>query len=262
MIVNKQNIIIGAGIAGLGAAHALKLKGEDSLVLEKDETWGGLCGCFEIDGFRFDRFVHFSFSKDARVNDIFFQTPFLKHTPNPSNIYHRKWIKHPAQNNLYPLSEDEKKLIVDDFMKRKSVEEVLNRKGTNYEEWLRCQFGNYFAEHFPMVYTRKYWMKEAKALRTEWIGSRLYQPSVEEVIAGCKAEDSRVAYYAKEMRYPTQGGYRTFFEPLAREAHIQYRTGVTSIDPSLHIVKDSEGRAYRYKRLIASAPPCRSWSES
>jgi protoporphyrinogen oxidase len=250
-----QNIIIGAGIAGLGAAHALKLKGEDSLVLEKNETWGGLCGNFEINGFRFDRFVHLSFAKDERVNDIFFQTPFLRHIPNPSNIYHRQWIKHPAQNNLYPLPEDEKKLIIDDFLKRKAVDEVMKEKNANYEDWLRCQFGDYFAEHFPMVYTRKYWMKEAKELRTEWIGGRLYQPSVEEVIAGSKAEDSRVTYYAKEMRYPTHGGYRAFFEPLAREAHIQYHTHVTSIDPSLHQVMDSEGRTYKYKRLITSAPP-------
>jgi protoporphyrinogen oxidase len=56
------------------------------------------------------------------------------------------------------------------------------------------------------------------------------------------------------MRYPTHGGYRAFFEPLAREAHIQYHTHVTSIDPSLRQVKDIEGRTYKYKRLITSPP--------
>jgi protoporphyrinogen oxidase len=256
--MKPTNIIIGAGIAGLGAAYALRKKGEDSLVLEKDETWGGLCGCFEKDGFRFDRFVHLSFSKDEEVNSIFFQTPIFRHTPNPMNIYHGQWIKHPAQNNLYPLPEEEKRLVIDDFMKRKPADEVMNGGKANYEDWLRCQFGDYFAEHFPMAYTRKYWMKEARQLRTEWVGNRLYQPSVDEVIAGSKAEDTRVTYYAKEMRYPQHGGFRAFFEPLAREARIQYRTRVTAIDPKERVVTDSEGRTYKYKRLITSAPPCRS----
>lgn len=66
-----KNLIIGAGIAGLGASHALKQRGETSLVLEQDETYGGLCGNFEINGFRFDRFVHFSFSPYEDVNEIF-----------------------------------------------------------------------------------------------------------------------------------------------------------------------------------------------
>ena len=48
-----NNLIIGAGIAGLGAAYTLKQRGEDSLVLEQDDTYGGLCGNFEINGFRF-----------------------------------------------------------------------------------------------------------------------------------------------------------------------------------------------------------------
>ena len=43
-----KNLIIGAGIAGLGASHALKQRGETSLVLEQDETYGGLCGNFDI----------------------------------------------------------------------------------------------------------------------------------------------------------------------------------------------------------------------
>ena len=54
--MNNNTIILGAGISGLGAAYSLRQKGETPLVLEKDETYGGLCGCFTIDGFTFDRF--------------------------------------------------------------------------------------------------------------------------------------------------------------------------------------------------------------
>ena len=55
-------VILGAGIAGLGASYALYNRSEKSVIFEKDSTYGGLCGNFTIDGFRFDRFVHFTFS--------------------------------------------------------------------------------------------------------------------------------------------------------------------------------------------------------
>ena len=71
------------------------------------------------------------------------------------------------------LDEEEKIIIIEDFKKRP---DASTTKVNNYEDWLRLQFGNYFAEHFPMAYTRKYWMKEARELRTEWAGKRIYQP--------------------------------------------------------------------------------------
>ena len=66
-MIQVKNLILGAGIAGLGASYALRSRGESSLILEKDATYGGLCGNFEIDGFRFDRFVHFSFTSNQQV---------------------------------------------------------------------------------------------------------------------------------------------------------------------------------------------------
>lgn len=152
-----KTIILGAGISGLGAAYALRQAGQLPIVLEKDDTYGGLCGNFSIQGFRFDRFVHFTFAKDERVLEIFKSSSpeMLHHQPEAWNIYKRTWIKHPAQNNLFPLSAEEKRVIIDDFLKRPKVVGAIH----NYEEWLRIQFGDYFAEHFPMVYTRKYWMK-------------------------------------------------------------------------------------------------------
>ena len=61
--MEKQIVILGAGAAGLGANYSLKQKGYNPIVLEKDETYGGLCGNFMIAGFRFDRFVHFDFTQ-------------------------------------------------------------------------------------------------------------------------------------------------------------------------------------------------------
>lgn len=116
----SQVYILGAGISGLGAGYSLRKRGISSVILEKDITYGGLCGNFEINGFRFDRFVHFSFSNNEEVNRLFsLSSPnIIRHIPNPYNIYKGNWIKHPAQNNLYALSEKEKHQIIEDFKKR------------------------------------------------------------------------------------------------------------------------------------------------
>jgi len=246
-----NNVILGAGAAGLGASYALRKKGEDSLILEKDATYGGLCRNFEIDGFRFDRFVHFTFTQNEEVRSLFDHSAggVIKHIPKAYNLYKGLWVKHPAQNNTYPLDEKEKKLIIDGFMQRKPADMELK----NYEDWLRVQYGDYFAEHFPMVYTRKYWMKEAKDLRTEWVGARMYQPSVEEVIAGSKTAETPVTYYAKEMRYPEKGGYKAFLRELGEAATIEYGKQVTKIDPAKKSIV-AGGVEYIYDRLISSLP--------
>lgn len=250
----EKNIIIGAGVAGLGASHTLKLRGEKALVLEQDDTYGGLCGSFVINGFTFDRFVHLSFAKkEQEATDIFAAScpDMIRHTSNPFNIYKGKWIKHPAQNNLFPLEEWEKEKIISDFRKRPEKYDLPK----NYEEWLRIQFGDYFAEHFPMKYTRKYWMKESRELRTEWTGGRFYQPSIDEVIEGSKTADTPITYYSKEMLYPVKGGYKSFLKGLAKEANIQYNSKVRVIDLEnklLYIEGSDEG--IKYEKVYSSMP--------
>lgn len=246
-------IVLGAGIAGLGAAYKLSKDNQRVIVLEKDNTYGGLCGNFTIDGFRFDRFVHFSFSEDEEVNRIFSvgSPEVYRHIPNPFNLYRGQWIKHPAQNNLFPLVQKEKERIIEDFRNRPNADFLTV---DNYEQWLRIQYGNYFAEHFPMVYTRKYWMTEAAGLETRWVGNRLYQPSLDEVIQGAQSADTPVTYYSKEMRYPAKGGYKQYLAVLAKEQDIRYNEKVIRISPKTNTLCTASGTEYTYSRLISSLP--------
>lgn len=251
----ERILILGAGLAGLGAAKTCKEKGIRPTVLEQRDTFGGLAGCFTINGFRFDRFVHLSFAKDPNVLSIFNASTkgnVYRHTPNPYNLYHGLWIKHPAQNNLYPLPKEEKKKIIADFKNRPQHVDIS--KVSNYEQWLRVEFGNEFAELFPMVYTRKYWMTEAHDLETKWIGKRIYQPSLDEVIKGAESTNTPVTYYAKEMCYPKAGGFRQFFSILVEDTDIQYGKRVVLIDPDKKSVITSDGAIYLYDQIFSSLP--------
>ena len=150
------------------------------------------------------------------------------------------------------MSEKEKHQIIEDFKKRPKNVDINSIH--SYEEWLRVQYGNYFAEHFPMVYTRKYWMCEANNLETGWVGNRLYQPSLEEVIQGSLTQETPVTYYAKEMRYPAEGGFKTFLNVLVDEANIKFNSEVVEINTEKRMLRTVSGDLYQYDRLISSLP--------
>ena len=249
-MIDIDYLVLGAGISGLAAGQKLKEERKNFIILEKNDSYGGLCDNFEIDGFRFDRFVHFSFTKSSDVRKFFDQKEYYTHLPVSYNYYKGYWIKHPAQNNLFPLSEHEKHLVLNGLEHRKKYQDGYKN---NYERWLRYQFGDYFAENFPMAYTRKYWGVDAKELETNWVGDRVYQPTMDEILNGMKTSETPITYYSKEMRYPKTGGFKSFLSTFANEDHIKYNQEVIRIDTARKIVYTTN-ESYAYKNLVSSIP--------
>lgn len=248
----SNNVILGAGIAGISAAYHLKQKGESSVIFEKDNDWGGLCGFFEIDGFRFDRFVHFTFAKDEKIAELFAKSsPLYAHPPVSYNYWRGCWLKHPAQNNLAPLPIEEKVKIIDSFVNRprKDVAEI-----SDYAEWLRVQCGDYFAENFPFAYTRKYWGVEAKQLETKWVGNRLHVSLLPEVLRGAFAEQQENFYYTKFMNYPKKGGFRSIMNECRKGLDIRLNKKAVRIDTAAKQVEFADGTVENYDNLISSLP--------
>ena len=246
-----KNIILGAGISGIACSYELNNHNISSIVLERNHSYGGLLDNFNIAGFRFDKFIHLSFAKDDYVNNVFFKTPLIKHKPLSSNYYKGIWLKHPAQNNLFPLSKKEKEKILIDFEKRDNKEIT---KICNYEDWLRAQYGDYFAENFPMIYTEKYWTVQAKDLETKWVGDRMYKPSLDEIKKGCETDITPNTYYANEMRYPKKGGYKSFLKPMVQNLNIRTKSNIVKIDFKEKILFLSTGEEFKFDNLINSIP--------
>lgn len=247
--------ILGAGIAGLSAGYHLKQKGISSVIYEKDSTWGGLCGNFMVGEFLFDKAVHLSFAKDKYVQDFFADSAALiKHNPIAYNYYETKWLKHPAQNNLAPLNTDEKVEIINDFIENRNAKKRIN----DYADWLIAQFGEVFATKFPFKYTRKYWCKEAYELGVKWLesaaGTRVYKPNIKEVLKGAFETQDFNFYYAKEMRYPKSGGYKSFFQKAQKECNIAYNKEVIGIDSKEKILYFKDNTFKKYDKLISSLP--------
>ncbi|WP_299252668.1 FAD-dependent oxidoreductase [uncultured Cytophaga sp.] len=245
--------ILGAGIAGISAGYHLNKRNIPNVVLEKRATWGGLLDHFKIGAFTFDHCVHLSFTKDAYVQNLFAEsTAYHVHKPESSNFYKGHWLRHPAQNNLFPLSSEEKIKIISDFVTNEHAAETTEIK--NYEDWLFAQYGTYFTEHFPKAYTRKYWTLEARDLSTDWVGSRMYKPSIEEVLRGAFTEQTAHVYYASEMRYPIEGGYKSFLKKMAEETSIQTSSEVCSIHTESKKLTFSGSEEVSYDKIISTLP--------
>lgn len=243
------NIVLGAGIAGLGAWYA----DQDMKIYEAEAEAGGLCGTFEVQGFHFDKAVHLSFSKIDLVKTLFSQTDHYVHHPVPKSWYHTVWMQHPAQNNLYPLSAEEKVKAVLGFINRDCGSECCN-----FKDWNRSRYGDYLWENFFEPYNRKYWDTDLERLGTGWIGNRIYQPSLEEILYGSYTDGTPNTYYAPEMRYPKQGGYYSFIKPVVRDAEkqkkIHYGYKAVKINAGSHIVYFENGESRRYDKLFSSVP--------
>ena len=72
-------MILGAGIAGLGAALKSQEQDRDAVIFEARGSAGGLLDNFEIQGFRFDNAVHLSFATEPEVRKIFDKTDYHTH---------------------------------------------------------------------------------------------------------------------------------------------------------------------------------------
>ncbi|MCM1106144.1 MAG: FAD-dependent oxidoreductase [Blautia sp.] len=242
--------ILGAGPAGISAAYHLKKAGIQATVYEKKDTYGGLCGGFTIDGFHFDNFAHLTFSKNPQVNALLEeQTPYLIHQPEAMNYYEGSWVRNPVQNNLCGLPVEDRISVITDYVNREEKTEPKN-----YGQWLRLAYGDYFAEHFPYRYTRKYWTVEPESLETEWVKGRMYVPSLEEILRGAFESDTPNVHYSKEMHYPKEGGFQGFLKPLIEGIDIEYKKEVVKLAPGEKRITFADGSEESYDHLITTLP--------
>jgi protoporphyrinogen oxidase len=245
-----DTLILGAGISGISAGYHGNLSYNKCLILEKGSSYGGLLDNFVINGFTFDNFVHFSFTKNEYVKKLFADsTDYELHQPNPFNYSNGLWIKHPVQNNLHALPMKMRLRIVIGFLFRRK-----NKKLISYEDYLHASYGKYFSSLFPSKYTRKYWRTDPKDLGVEWVGNRMYKPSLKEVLVGTLITKTNEVYYTGEMRYPIRGGFKSFLFKMVENLEINYESKVVNINPKDKVVTTERGEKYRYNRLISSIP--------
>ncbi|HZO83823.1 MAG TPA: NAD(P)-binding protein [Verrucomicrobiae bacterium] len=247
--------VLGTGMAAYGAAHRFVEEGLKPVLFDKQSFYGGHTATHCYEGkYTFDEGPHVSFTKNERIQKL------LAHNVNHeyhtlharvNNYWKGYWVKHPAQVNLHGLPTDVIVKVIKDFV---AAQNNPPARIDNYEQWLRASFGNTFAEEFPMRYTVKYHTTEAKNLSTDWMGPRLYQAKLEEVLMGALAPAGPEVHYVTHVRYPLKGGFMAYLRPFMERAERRMNHRLIGIDPHKRELKFENGNAVTYKHIVSSIP--------
>tara|TARA_B100000989_G_scaffold103827_1_gene76063 strand:+ start:6298 stop:7560 length:1263 start_codon:yes stop_codon:yes gene_type:complete len=241
--------VLGSGVSGLGVALKAKEVGLKCILYEARDSGGGLLDNFFVQEFRFDYSVHLSFAEEKKVREIFDKSKFIKHSSESTCFEQDKWLKHPVQNNLFPLDLKTKVELIESFIKRPKT---LDDK--SYKSWLIHQYGEKISFRYPLKYTLKYWNTDPEKLSTNWIGNRMRRAELKEILNGAISESTPNHYYAKEMRYPSKGGFKSFIRPLLEIANVRYNHKCTEIDIGKKQLFFKNKKIEHYEKLVSSLP--------
>jgi protoporphyrinogen oxidase len=250
----KPNIVVlGTGMAGFGAAHRLSTEGIAPVMYDKNSYYGGHTASFRYEtGFLFDVGPHISFTKDSRIQALFAESVdqhFETIQINLNNYWRGYWPKHPVQLHLHGLPDDVVVKVISDFVEER---QAPDRPINNYSDWLLASFGRTFAELFPMQYTRKYHLTTAENMSTDWLGPRIYRPSLEEVLQGAISSAAAHTHYITHFRYPTQGGFMAYLKKFLPMGNLKLEHRLVSIDPRNRRLTFSNGLVTEYDGLVSS----------
>jgi len=250
-------IVLGAGLAGLSAAHHF---GESCEVFEKEGTVGGHCRTKRIEGFNFDEGAHVFFGKDDCSREFVLkplERDMISHRAEIWNNYGgRRYGRYPVQANASALPADLSARCVLDFIEASREPDPTVR---NYAEWCYATLGKTFAEEFLLRYARKVWTVEPQELNTDWLGSkaggRISRPSLEQVIRGAIDPDPQELNYLTEFCYPTSGGFGRIVEPLASgKKNVRLGCRVTRIEAEARRITFAGGIVRNYVAAISTIP--------
>lgn len=253
-------LILGAGPAGLTVANKLKLGGKnDFLVLEREETAGGLCRSAEVDGAPFDiGGGHFLDVRRHHVNEFLFgfmpEEEWDKYDRDSRIVVNGDVVNHPIEANIWQMK------IEDQVEYLKSIAVAGCNIGTPMPEafvdWIYWKLGSRVAEDYMLPYNRKMFSKELNQLGTYWL-EKLPNVSFEETLLSCLAKK---AYGTQpghaQFYYPKKYGYGELWLRMAGaiKDNIEYRKAVKSIDFTTKTITTADGEKYQAETIITTIP--------
>ena len=205
----RNVVIIGAGPAGLTAAYELSKHHVPAVVLEADNTVGGLSRTVNYKGYLFDIGGHRFFTKWEEVSQIWkeiLEDKFLQR-PRLSRIYYRKkFFYYPlkVQNALIGLGFVESVRILFSYLRSRVL---YYHNEQNLEQWVCNRFGRRLYEIFFKTYTEKVWGVPCTEIRPEWAAQRIRGLSLSTAVRNAlsKRPEGKVKTLIDRFQYPQRG---------------------------------------------------------
>lgn len=253
-------VILGAGPAGLAFANRLLQNNEDDfIVLEKDETAGGLCRSIEVDGSPLDiGGGHFLDVRNKNVNNFIFrfmpESEWNLYERNSKICFEGIMIDHPFEANIWQMPSEKQ----DEYLR--SISEAGCNNGKKMPElfvdWIKWKLGILISENYMLPYNSKMFGLELNQLGTYWL-EKLPNVSYEETKLSCinkKAYGTQPGH--SQFYYPRKYGYGELWLRMASELgwHIRYSQCVDIIDFSKRCVVMSDGNKVKGDKIIITIP--------
>ena len=224
--------ILGGGLTGVTLARLLRDRGDEPLVLEKEQKIGGLCISAKRNGFTFDcGGSHIIFSRDQEV--LSFMQNVLEEnrdtrSRNTKIYYKGNYIKYPFENGLAALPKDDLYFCISEYIKTLiSTEKGEVSDPQNFRDWIYATFGKGIAECYLVPYNEKIWNYPTAKMSKHWMDGRVPRPPVEDIIKSAIGIETEGYTHQAVFSYPVDGGIESLVTAIARPVTDCIRTGFT-----------------------------------
>lgn len=176
-----NNIIIGAGPAGMFTANEMRKNNVPVTVIEKKENIGGLAATFTFNDCKYEVGPHILFTQDEYIKHIateLLQDDLIQKDWNVAQYVEGRLLKFPNSIGNMIMKLGLSRMI-------KFFLSYLTHSGkpyNDYQSFIYSKVGKELA-HFSVInYTEKMWGVSLNELETEWIKPRLDRFSIKEII--------------------------------------------------------------------------------
>ena len=238
-------------MAGFGASYRLNAEGFRPVVYDKNSYFGGHTASFRDDqGFLFDLGPHISFTKDARIQDLFAGYVEQKYESvqiNLNNYWRGIRITHPVQLHLNALPKDLIVEIIADFVKEhdRAQDRQLRRLA---DRQLRSQVCRTVSDDVHAQVP-----PDGRIEHEHRLARRTHVPAEPRTAAARRAGslDARVALH-HELSLPHRRRFQ--FVPAGPAQHRRYQLEheLVAIDPKRKTLTFSNGFTRPYDALVSS----------
>ncbi|MDQ3957562.1 MAG: FAD-dependent oxidoreductase, partial [Actinomycetota bacterium] len=263
--MTERVVVVGAGPAGLAAAHELSAHGVASLVVDRNDRAGGLARTIWRGGYGFDLGPHRFFTKNQEVLGLWRELlgGDLLEVDRLTRIYYRgRFFAYP----LKPLDALAKlgPVTTARALASYGAERLKKHRDEpeNFEEWIVQQFGRVLFEVFFKSYTEKVWGIPCDEIGKEWAGQRIKGLNLTQAIrhAFSNSRSQKVRSLVERFYYPRRGAgqlYDVMVERLAASGtEVRLGTEVTRVVTSGERVTSLEcgGESVPVDHAFVSAP--------